>query len=428
MQKLLFFILISLLHNSPLFAQKGTGFVVERIEVRGNVKTKSEVILRTLTIREGGRLTPGLIDANRKTLYQTRLFRTVHLASKPGTEKGMAVVMIYVDEKRFGDLGISLEYSELDGFGIASDAHHVNLWGNGKVIGTELRKGERLKSWKFLYSDPWFFDSNLSIHLKVFSSSADRDLYRNKNPDIRGRYDLERIGGSLGIGQSVGKSYRAIVKYSFEEVEVREFSNPSISTGSGVFAREVEKTMGRKSIAFLSLECHRKPSGNPWGSGPEFEFGLQVDYAAPYLGSIDNFLRIRMEIYNHFEIISNQILTLGGRLGTVFGSPPFYERFYLDGHNQLRGFDRRVIGPEGGTQFFSLEGVYSVSINPVGRVYLFGESAGIRRIINGLNRNQAGATFGIGVLLFERIDISFGMGTGTLIVKSHRFGGINVGL
>jgi hypothetical protein len=39
-----------------------------------------------------------------------------------------------------------------------------------------------------------------------------------------------------------------------------------------------------------------------------------------------------------------------------------------------------------------------------------------------------GGTVGVGILLFNRIDISLGLTSGTLIVKSHRFGGINVGL
>ena len=39
--------------------------------------------------------------------------------------------------------------------------------------------------------------------------------------------------------------------------------------------------------------------------------------------------------------------TVGGRGGIIWGSEPFYERFYLDGTRQLRGFERREIGPRG---------------------------------------------------------------------------------
>ncbi len=429
MQRALFLILMAgLLCGSPLFARDGTGYIVERIEVRGNKKTKPKVILRSLMLRKGDRLPPDWIARSRQALYRTRLFRTVHLASKPGTEEGKAVVVVYVDEKRFGDLGVSLEYTELDGFGIASDAYHVNLWGEGKVVGVEYGLGERLKHWRFSYTDPWLSGSNLSLHVQGSTSSSDRDLYRSKNPDARGRYDLERIGGSLGIGRPIGTAYRLIFKYSFEDVQVGDFRAPAEVRGGGLFAQEVGAAVGRKPVGFLGLDLHRRPSGRPWGSVPGVDLSLQVDFSATYLGSTANFLRLRTELYRHFETFSGQTFSLGGRAGIIFGASPFYERFFLDGPNQLRGMERREVGPEGGTRFVSAEGVYSVSLARMGRFYLFAEGAGIRRPVNGTVRKDAGATAGIGILLFNRIDISFGLTTGTLIVKSHRFGGINVGL
>ena len=140
---------------SRLCAQDATGYVVERIEVRGNRKTKADIILRSLPIHAGDRLTPGRLDASRESLYRTRLFRTVHVAPKPGTEQGKAVLVVYVDEKRFGDAGVSFEYTELDGFGLAADAYHVNLGGEGKTVGVEYSQGERLQRFGFSYADPW---------------------------------------------------------------------------------------------------------------------------------------------------------------------------------------------------------------------------------------------------------------------------------
>ncbi|MDA0747581.1 MAG: BamA/TamA family outer membrane protein, partial [bacterium] len=205
---------------APVPATDGTGYVIERIEVRGNEKTKPEYILRSLPLHTGDRITPDRISASRESLYRTRLFRTVHVASKPGTEQGKAVLVVFVDEKRFGDVGVSFEYTELDGFGYAADAYHVNLWGEGKIVGGEYRQGERLKSFSFSYTDPWLANSGLSAHFKAAASSSDRDLYRSKDPLARGRYDLDRTGGAVGLGQPIGQHYRLVLKYSFEDVQV----------------------------------------------------------------------------------------------------------------------------------------------------------------------------------------------------------------
>ena len=112
----------------------GDGFTIERVEVRGNDRTKSNIILRALTFESGDILTEAALHEGKEALYQTRLFTTVHLASKPGTKKEHAIVVVYVDEKRFGDLGISFDYTELDGFGISADTYHVNVGGEGKTV------------------------------------------------------------------------------------------------------------------------------------------------------------------------------------------------------------------------------------------------------------------------------------------------------
>ena len=422
---LLIFALLLLCGGTAL-AQEG--FVVERIEVRGNQKTKPEVILRSLGFQKGDRLTQEGMRASREALYRTRLFRTVHLAPKPGSEIGRAVLMVYVDEKRFGDLGISVVYTELDGFGIASDAYHVNLWGEGEVIGAEFNNGERLRHLGFTYTDPWLSGSKLSLHLQASVSSSDRDLYRSKDQESRGRYDLERTRGSIGIGRPLCGNYRLIFKYSYIDVKVAGYRAPLLQTNGGLFADEVGSRVGREPVAFLGLDLRRIPSALPWGSEAGVDLNFHLDLSTIHLGSTANFLRVKTEVYKHFQAFSGQTFSLGGRAGTILGSPPFYERFYLDGPNQLRGFEQREIGPEGGTQFVSGEGIYLITLKKLGRFYFFAEGAGVRRSVNDTVHKGVDGTFGIGLLLFNRVDISLGLGTGTLIVKSHRFGGINVGL
>ena len=69
-----------------------------------------------------------------------------------------------------------------------------------------------------------------------------------------------------------------------------------------------------------------------------------------------------------------------------------------------------------------------MAIKPLGRIYALPKAAVSCRFVNDNSRRDAGTAIGVGLLLFNRIDISFGINTGTLIVKSHRFGGIKFGL
>ncbi len=413
---------------SLLYAQDGTGYVVERIEVRGNRKTKADIILRSLPIHTGDRLTPGRLDASRESLYRTRLFRTVHVAPKPGTQQGKAVLVVYVDEKRFGDAGISFEYTELDGFGLAADAYHVNLGGEGKTVGVEYSHGERLQRFGFSYADPWLTSGCVSFHAKAHFSRADRDMYRSSDPLKRGLYDVDRLGGAIGIGKPVREKYRLVARYAFDEIRVNDFDEPEVFISGPDFTREISAALGRTPISTFGIKLYRQPPSRFRGGTPGFDFSFRMDFAPGALGNNPSYLRTRVEAYRHFASLPGQILSIGGRAGHIFGTPPFFDRFYFDGQNQLRGFERRAIGPEGGTEFVSIEGVYAIASRPIGRIYCFTEWAAIRRPVGKGHVRDSNGTYGIGALLFNRIDISYGLKRGTLIVKFHRFGGINMGL
>lgn len=403
------------------------GHEIETIEVRGNEKTRAEIIRQVLPIKIGDRLREGDLHRCRVVLERLLLFRTVFVNVKPGTRTGKVVLVVYVREKRFGTLGGSLEYSELDGFGLAADAYYANLRGEGKVIGAAYGWRERLKDWGFRYGDPLFLKTNQAFHVRVTGSSADRDIFRHPNPEVRGRYDLERIGFALGIGQpSPLRAYHFVLKYAFEAIQIGAFQRPAIPTNDEVFADEIAEAEGREKLSTLALHLFKQPTGALWGHGTDFNARLTL--SSKVLGSVANFAKFRAELHRRQRLFEGHILSLGVKAGGISGHPPFYERFYLDGDNQLRGVERRVIGPEGGTLFFAAEALYVIDIKSLGRAYAFAESGGVCRFVDGDSRRDAGAAFGVGLLLFNRIDISFGINTGTLIVKSHRFGGIALGL
>ena len=403
------------------------GHEIENIEVRGNEKTRVEIIRQVLPIKIGDNLREGDLARCRVVLERLSLFRTVFVNVKPGTQRGNAILVIYVQEKRFGTLDGSLEYSELDGFGLVTDAYYANLRGEGKVIGAAYGWRERLKYWGFRYADPLFLQTNHAFHVQVTGSSADRDIFRHANPAIRGRYDLERIGFAVGVGQpSPLRAYHFVLNYAFEAIQIGAFQRPSIVTGDGVFANEIADAEGRERLSTLSLHLFTPPTGATWGHGTDFNARLSL--SSKVLGSVANFAKLRVELHRQQRLFAGHSFSVGVKAGGILGHPPFYERFYLDGGNQLRGVERRVIGPEGGTLFFATEALYAVDIKPLGRVYAFAESGGVCRFVNANSRRDAGTAFGVGLLLFNRIDISFGINTGTLIVKSHRFikGGIGL--
>lgn len=424
-------------------AQERPAFVVERIEILGNDRTKEKVIIRSMDLKQGDLLTPHRLVTSQRDLYRTHLFRTVHVSSKPGTSDGKAIVVIYVDEKRFGDINAGGEYSELDGFTFVSEVRYVNLRGEGKKVGVSYDLGERRRGWGGTYNDPYLFGSRYALLIDLHASAFERDLYPDTelafrkaqrlgqfidpsvgNPDRNGVYKLGRLGGTVGFGRDFGRGYGAIFKYSAEEVDVRWLRQPR---ASGPYAQEVEDSRGRDPLVMIGVEF-RKTLQEPLRRIPQAELVASFDYSPIYLGSVSHFARLRVSAAEHIPLPAGHVLSLGCRAGAILWNPPFYERLFLDGDSQFRGFERRAIGPEGGTKLLSAEAVYSVPVGRFGRFYLFGEAANVWVRGQDIKLRDLNGAFGIGVSLLNRIEFSFGFGPRTLIVRTPRIGGISAGV
>ena len=424
-------------------AQERPPFIVERIEILGNDRTKEEVIIRSMDLKQGDALTPNRLAASQRDLYRTRLFRTVHVSSKPGTSDGKAIVVVYVDEKRFGDVNVGGEYSELDGFTFVSDVRYVNLLGEGKKIGVSYDLGERRRGWGGTYADPYLFGSRYSLLIDLHASSFERDLYPDtelafrkaqrrgqsidpsvRNPAWNGVYRLGRLGGSVGFGRDLGGGYGAVFKYSAEEVDVRWLRPPS---AFGPYALEVQDSRGRDALVMIGVAFQKVPQ-EPLHRLPQAEVTASLDYSPVFLGSVSHFARLGFSAAEYIPLPARHVLSLGFKAGALLQAPPFYERIFLDGDNQLRGFERRAIGPEGGTRMLSVDATYSVPVGRFGRFYLFGEAANVWVKGQDIKLRDLDGAFGVGVSLLNRIELSFGFGPRSLIVRTPRIGGISAGI
>lgn len=424
-------------------AQERPSFVVERIEILGNDRTKEEVIIRSMDLKQGDVLTPNRLLASQRDLYRTRLFRTVHVSSKPGTSDGKAIVVVYVDEKRFGDINVGGEYSELDGFTFVTDVRYVNLGGKGKKIGVSYDLGERRRGWGGTYDDPYLFGSRYALLIDLHASAFERDLYPDTelafrkaqrlgqpidpsvgNPARNGVYKLGRLGGTVGFGRDLGRGYRAIFKYSAEDVDVRWLRKPD---AFGPYAQEIQDSRGRDALVMIGVEFRKTPQ-EPLRRRPQAELTASFDYSPILLSSVSHFARIKASVTEHIPLPAGHALSLGCRAGVILWSPPFYERLFLDGDSQLRGFERRAIGPEGGTKLISVEAVYSVPVGRFSRFYVFGEAANVWVKGQDIKLRDLDGTLGVGVSLLNRIEFSFGFGPRTLIVRTPRIGGISAGV
>ena len=95
---------------------EGSRAYIERINVRGNIRTREYVIRREFDISEGDPYNRALIDRAERRLKNLNYFKTVKITNEPGSAPDRVVINVDVVEQSTGDFSVSGGYSTSDGF------------------------------------------------------------------------------------------------------------------------------------------------------------------------------------------------------------------------------------------------------------------------------------------------------------------------
>ncbi|TIT27388.1 MAG: outer membrane protein assembly factor BamA, partial [Mesorhizobium sp.] len=90
---------------------QGTKAYVERIEIRGNDRTRDYVIRREFDVSEGDAFNQVLIQRAKKRLEALDYFEKVEVSTVPGSEPDQVVLVVDVVEKSTGEFSVGAGYS-----------------------------------------------------------------------------------------------------------------------------------------------------------------------------------------------------------------------------------------------------------------------------------------------------------------------------
>src|SRR6201987_456908 len=95
---------------------EGPRTYIERIDVRGNTRTRDYVIRREFDISEGDAYNRALFDRAERRLKNLGYFKTVRITPEPGSAPDRVILNCDVEEQSTGEFSVSGGYSTADGF------------------------------------------------------------------------------------------------------------------------------------------------------------------------------------------------------------------------------------------------------------------------------------------------------------------------
>jgi outer membrane protein insertion porin family len=349
---------------------EGNRSFVERINIIGNTRTKDKVIRREVLMAPGDVFNTVRVETSKKRLENLGYFSKVETYPEDTGVEGRKDLVIQVEEKRTGSLNFGAGYSTIDqliGFveltqGNFDITNWPSLTGGGEKFRARAQIGSQRKDFTVGLTEPFFLDKRLSLGGQAFYSDANY---------LSAVYDQRNYGFSTELRKPIISFIYGILGYSLQNYEiynVLDGVSPAIRAEEGTTTRSAINTSivwDRRDNPFLTRRGEKisiSPFviGGPLG-GDEQVYGWNAQatkywrFPGDFIFLLD-FEAATVDVWDSPEtkqipgvvgIVKTPGAPAGAEEPVPFEVPnvPIFDRLYLGGSNNLRGFRFRDIGP-----------------------------------------------------------------------------------
>jgi outer membrane protein insertion porin family len=336
---------------------------VEKIDIRGNNKTKDKVIRRELAISPGETFDMVRVKISKQRLEGLQYFDKVDMrpeATDPPIA-GRKDLIVNVEEKNTGNFMLGAGFSSVDalvGYAEISQGnfdlfHPPTFTGAGQKLRLFVQLGTERQDYELSFVEPWFLNRKLSFGVDLYRHQWDFESPNNI-------YDETRTGMRLSLTRALWSDFLiGSVSYTLEDV--------GINLNSGFHGDET--TPGTPLNPFPPQVPRNVPLAILDQTGDHLyqRFGITLAYDTRNSVQLPNHGQ-RTEIDPEFSIgdttyykveaktawyfpglFKGHVIEAVGRAGIAdslsSGDVPFYDRYYLGGLYSLRGFRYRSIAP-----------------------------------------------------------------------------------
>ncbi len=385
---------------------EGQKFYVESIKIEGNTKTKNIVILRELLLSPGDVFDTVRLKASKLRVENTRFFDRVDLTPETTNIPGRRDLKVTVSEARTGNLSFGAGYSSLERATFFAEISQSNFdlfnrrsffQGAGEKFRLRFQIGALSNEVVLNFEKPWVFEREITMGFQIYrESSSYQSAY----------YTLIRQGAQVYARKHLFGFVNGQATLTDEQIEINNVdpsSSPIIQALAG-------KTRTVKLGFQLLRDVRDKIVNTTRGNRME----LDTAVAGGPLGGTNNYYSVEFRGSQFFPVFrtQTQVLALIGRAGVIenFGKSsevPFYDRFFLGGPDDLRGFEYEMVGPKdslgeplGGKTYGMFTAEYSFDIVSPVRFAIFYDAGFVNAGAYDFNPSSYNDDFGFGLRLF----------------------------
>ncbi|MBA4223447.1 MAG: outer membrane protein assembly factor BamA [Bosea sp.] len=362
--------------------EEGPRVYVERINVRGNTRTRDYVVRRELDLGEGDAYNKVFIDRAERRLNNLGFFNKVRITNEPGSAPDRVIVNIDVEDKATGSFSIAGGYSTSDGIIGEVSLSESNFLGRGQFVRIAGTMGQRTQGIDFSFTEPYFLGHRIAAGFDLFSKF-------NDNTNI-GYFESRVTGGQVRFSFPITEEFSITPRYSIYTTEIKipnTFSKPyndctfpldGITPGTpggsaasqtfscltnGEATVAVKEAQGTTLTSLVGLNFNYNSLDNYQNPRNGFVAELKPEFAG--VGGDSKFLRVSADARYYKEFLEDFVgiaRIQGGHVQATSGDLRMIDHYFL-GPTLVRGFAPSGIGPRdlrndptanalGGTTYF----------------------------------------------------------------------------
>ncbi len=324
---------------------------IERIEVKGNTKTRDKVVRREMQLQEGHVFSETLLEIGKRRITALGYFERVDVSTSQGSAPDEMIVNVEVTEKPTGTFQVGAGFSSIEQFIATAQIQQANLFGNGQSLAVQAQLSGLRQLATVRFFEPYFLDSDWNSSVELYDTFF---VFPN--------FARHSVGGSLTFGYALIQPWLRLSVTATTEWD-------SVNTSS------VPTLFGSTTSGFTST-FQQLPLANLFNSGRVFSIRPTLTYdtrdnrlfptsgmylqastelASELFGSQFNYLRHKLTGRFYYPLGggsgqpgSGFVLKLNTEAGLITSPDPqgvpIFQRYFLGGILDVRGFALRSIG------------------------------------------------------------------------------------
>ena len=210
---------------------EGPRTYIERINVRGNTRTRDYVIRREFDISEGDAYNRALVDRAERRLKNLDFFKSVKIVTEPGSSSDRVILIVDLEEKSTGDFSVSGGYSTTDGALAEVSISERNFLGRGLFAKASVTYGQYARGYSLSFVEPYLLDYRVALGLDLFQRQQLANSYIS--------YGTKTLGFSPRLGFALREDLALQLRYSIYQQEITlpsQLANCNMNTSNSLLA------------------------------------------------------------------------------------------------------------------------------------------------------------------------------------------------